>query len=102
MGAERADEARLDLGEAGPVPFRPAEEEVGIELTRRRERRARRVETLEERSGVLVDRVVLTHGMNVTQAGVGRDPGRVVMRDPEGDRRVIAEQLHHLRHLLAN
>jgi len=56
---------------------------VQVDVAGRRKRGPARVEPVERRLEVLVDRVVLPHGVNLTQICVRGEPRRIVVRDPE-------------------
>ena len=72
-----------------------------VDVARGGERRPRGVELLEQGLQVLVDGVVLAHGVHVAEVEVAREPRRFVVRGPERDRRMVLEHRHHLRQLLA-
>jgi Ca2+-transporting ATPase len=60
-----------------------------------------RVEAVEGRFELLVDRMVLPHCMDLAEIRVRGQPGRVVVSDPDSDRRPVVEHLDHLGLLLA-
>src|SRR5215471_17468123 len=66
------------------------------------QRGPRWVQLLDDGLDLVVDGVVLPDGMNVREGGVGGNPGWVVVGDPHQHRGAVAQQLDHLRYLVAN
>ncbi len=73
-----------------------------VDVARSGQSRAARIEALEGRFELLVDRVVLPHRVDLAEVGIRRQPWRIVVSYPDGDRRPVVQHLDHLALLLAS
>src|SRR5437879_13434795 len=72
-----------------------------IDIARSRDCGAARIEALERRLQLLVDRVVLAHRVDIAEVEIRGEPWRVVVRDPHRDRGMVLQHRDHLSLLLA-
>src|SRR6202165_1304216 len=100
LRAEGADYERFEMGDVLPRAPGPAERQMEIDVSRCGDRRSGRVQALEGRLEILVDRVVLAHCVDISEVEVRGEPWRFVVRDPHDDGWMVLQHRDHLRLLL--